>query len=122
MEKKPDKQAKSKKRSGLGHEKETRVLLEQTNQSTQTVAEQHSDIVDKLEEINEKLQEHDSVLFKVEMGVETVKSRVGTIDIKVDRIEKELGTANSAIKDVDIRLGKKVLDHEQRLQRLEVVK
>ena len=41
------------------------------------------------------------------MGVETVKSRVGTIDIRVDRIERELETANLAIKDVDISLGKK---------------
>lgn len=102
-------------------QRETRVLLEQIRSEVKIVAEQHGDITKRLDKIDNKLQEHGSILFKLEMGLETVKSRVGTIDTKVDRIEKELETIKLAIKDVDLKLSESVADHEKRLHKLETV-
>jgi hypothetical protein len=36
------------------------------------------------------------VVFKTEMNVEAIKSKVGTMDIKLDRLENELETVKQA--------------------------
>lgn len=110
---------KSKPTPQYDSQRETRVLLEQIRSEVKTVAEQYGGVAKKLDKIDNKQQEHDSILFKLEMGLETVKSRVGTIDTKVDRIERELETIKLAIRDVDIRFGEKVTDYEKRLHKLE---
>lgn len=103
-------------------QRETRVLFEQICSEVKIIAEQYRDIIKKLDKLDNKLQEHDAILFKLEMGLETVKSKVGTIDTKVDRIEREVESIKLAIKDVDIRLGEKVTEHESRLIKLETTR
>ena len=80
---------------------------------------QYREIIKKFDKLDNKLQEHDAILFKLEMGLETVKSRVGTIDTKADRIERELESVKLAIKDVDARMGEKITEHGNRLLKLE---
>src|SRR3989338_3324171 len=81
-----------------GIEQKTRVLLEEIRHDLKTVAEGHSVLAKKLENHDEKLNEigeivrkMDTHYFKLQMDTEAVKSQAGTIDIKVDRIERELG-------------------------------
>lgn len=112
---------KSKPTPEYNSRRETRVLFEQIHSEIKIVAEQYGGIAKKLDKIDNKLQEHNSILFKLEMGLETVKSRVGTIDTKVDRIEKELETIKLAIRDVDMRLSESMTDYEKRLHKLEKV-
>lgn len=71
------------------------VLTEQVRDEVKLVAEQHGTIIEKLDKVENKLIAHDSSLFKMEMGIEMVKSKTGTIDTKVDRIEKKIDTAHS---------------------------
>lgn len=73
--------------------REVIVLIEQVRDEVKLVAEQHGAIVEKLDKVENKLIAHDSSLFKMEMGIEMVKSKTGTIDTKVDRIEKKIDTA-----------------------------
>ena len=113
------KQDKSKVIPNHDSQRETRILLEQIRSEVKTVAEQYGEIVKRLDRIDNKLEEHNSILFKLEMGLETVKSRVGTIDTKADRIERELESVKLAIKDVDARIGEKITEHENRLLKLE---
>ncbi len=103
-------------------ERETRVLLEEMNGRIKTIAEQHGSVVDRfdtidtrLDNIDETLQRHDANLYKLEWGLEGIKSKVGTMDVKLDRIERELETVKVAVLDT----GSKVADHEHRLQKFE---
>jgi len=127
MAKKPNK----KKEATLKYdsERETRVLLEQVRSEGKAVAEQYADIAKKLDKIDERLQKHDSVRFKLEWGIESLQSRVGTLDTKVDRIESELNTVKAAVMDVDGKVSKLdrkldtvTQDYEDRLKKLEAVR
>ncbi|MBU4478365.1 MAG: hypothetical protein KKH34_04685 [Candidatus Omnitrophica bacterium] len=106
----------------VSFERETRVLLEEMNGRIKTIAEQHGDTVNRfdmvdgrLDKIDETLQRHDAKLYKLEWGLEGIKSKVGTMDIKLDRIERELETVKVAVLDTS----SKVIDHEHRLQKFE---
>ncbi|MFA5144171.1 MAG: hypothetical protein WC522_08445 [Candidatus Omnitrophota bacterium] len=88
-------------------ERETRVLLEDIRKQVRTVAEGHSGLAKKLESNEEKLNEISAVVqkidthyFKLQMDTESIKSQVGTLDIKTDRIERELGTVKNAVMDI----------------------
>ncbi len=98
-------------------ERETRVLLEQVRHELKTVAEGHSMVISKLDEIDNKFRKNESDHFKFEMTLEGVKSQTGTINSKADRIEKELGTIKNAVMDV----GNVMKDHEDRLKKQEVI-
>ena len=104
-----------KKSEKISLERETRVILEKMSSDVKTVAEGHTLLVDKFEVMDDKVSELASLAFKTEMNVEAIKSKVGTMDIKLDRIERELETVKVAVLDT----GSKVVDHEQRLQKSE---
>ena len=95
-------------RAGKGDlEQKTRVLLEEIRHGLKTVAEGHSMLAKKIDNHDEKLSEISDVVrkmdthyFKLQMDTEAVKSQTGTIDIKVDRIERDLGTVKNAVMSV----------------------
>ena len=87
--------------------RETRVLLEDIRKQVQTIAEGHSLLAKKLEEHDERLNEVSTVVqkidthyFKLQMDTESIKSQAGTIDIKTDRIERDLGAVKSVVMDI----------------------
>jgi len=71
-------------------ERETRVLLEEIDQNVKTVAEQHGSIIEKIDDLDIRVQ-------SVETGVETVNIKVSALDTKVNRIERELETVKNEI-------------------------
>ena len=88
-------------------ERETRVLLEDIRKQVQAVADGHGMLAKKLEDHDEKLNEISTVVrkmdthyFKLQMDTESIKSQAGTIDIKTDRIERDLGTIKNAVMDI----------------------
>lgn len=93
---------------GTGNlEQKTGVLLEEIRHGLKTVAEGHSMLAKKIDNHDEKLSEISDVVrkmdthyFKLQMDTEAVKSQTGTIDIKVDRIERDLGTVKNAVMSV----------------------
>ena len=100
----------------------TGVLTEQMRKEVKTVAEGHSMIISRFDNVENGLSEIASKCFKNEMNIESIKSKVGTIDIKVDRldikvdrIEKELGTVKNAVLDIN----KTTKNHETRITKLE---
>ena len=96
-------------------ERETRVLLEEIRHEVKTVAEGHGVIVSKLDDIDNMLRKNESDHFKIEMDVESIKSKTGTIDIKLDRIERELETVKNAVMDTS----NVTKDHEKRIKKVE---
>lgn len=110
--KKDNRKPKSKE---VDFERETRVLLEEIRHNVKTIAEGHDTIVSKLDEIDNMLQKNESDHFKFQMHIESVKSQTGTIDIKVDRVEKELGTVKNAVTDIGIAMK----DYRARLTKVE---
>ena len=104
-----------KKAEKVSLERETRVLLEKIGSDIKTLAEGHTLLVDKFEGLDNRVSEISSLAFKTEMNVEAIKSKVGTMDIKLDRIERELETVKVAVLDI----GSKIIDHEHRLQKTE---
>ena len=105
-----------------GIEQKTRVLLEEIRHDLKTVAEGHSILAEKLENHDEKLNEigeivrkMDTHYFKLQMDTEAVKSQAGTIDIKVDRIERELGMVKNIVMD----MSRETKDIEKRVKKVE---
>jgi len=115
--------------------RETRVLLEEMNKGIKTIAEQHGGVVKRLDKMDENIRKNDSVRFKLEWGIESLHSRVGTLDTKSDRIENELKAIKTAVMEVNKDVKKNanaseemkekldtvIADHENRLKKLEVV-
>lgn len=130
MKKKSSKKTKSTPRHNS--ERETRVLLEKMHSEIKNIGEGHSFITEKIQEIDKTLQEFNSTSFKIEMDVQAVKSKTGTIDIKTDRIEKELETVKTAVlensKDIkDLKKGQDDIKHitaghTERITKLELVR
>lgn len=95
---------KTPKTKSIDSERETRVLLEEIRHSLKTVAEGHGVLAKKLENHDEKLGEIGTIVrkidanyFKLQMDTESIKSQAGTLNIKVDRIERELETVKNAV-------------------------
>ena len=102
------------------------VLLDKMYSEIKTIGEGHSLLSDKIEEMDKLLMKLDSKSFSIEMTVQAIKSQAGTIDIKVDRVEKELESVKAAamensndIKEIKNKLDVVTMDHEQRLQKIE---
>jgi len=107
-------------------ERETRVILEKMSSDIKTVAEGHIFLVSKFETLEGKFETMDGrinelsvTMFKTEMNAEAIKSKVGTIDIKLDRVERELETVKQATLESSRDIKELKAGHEQRLQRLE---
>jgi chromosome segregation ATPase len=103
-------------------EQKTRVLLEDIRHDLKTIAEGHSVLAKKLENHDEKLSEVSEVVrkmdthyFKLQMDTEAVKSQMGTIDIKVDRIERDLGM----VKNIVLDISRETKDVEKRVKKVE---
>ncbi len=117
--KKNDKMPKSKT---TDLEREIRVLLGEICHNLKTVAEGHSILTkkfetndEKLNEIGEIVQKMDAHYFKLQMDTEAVKSQAGTIDIKVDRIEREIGMVKNIVMD----MSRETKDIEKRVKKVE---
>ena len=103
-------------------EQKTRVLLEEIRHDLKTIAEGHSILAKKLENHDEKLCEvgeivrkMDTHYFKLQMDTEAVKSQTGTIDIKVDRIERDLRMVKNIVMDIS----RETKDIEKRVKKVE---
>jgi chromosome segregation ATPase len=100
----------------------TRVLLEEVRHGLKTVAEGHGLLTNrldghdkKLNEISDVVRKIDTHYFKLQMDTESIKSQMGTIDIKTDRIERDVSIVKSAIMDVS----HEIKDHEKRIKKVE---
>ena len=87
-------------------ERETRVLLEQISQSVQTVAEQHGNIVKKLEEHGEDLT--------------MIKSDLNTVKMVLKGLDTGLGTVQLSLKGVEKKLDETISQNDQRFKKVEV--
>lgn len=103
-------------------EQKTRVLLEEIRHSLKTVAEGHGLLAKRLDGHDEKLNEISDIVrkidthyFKLQMDTESIKSQTGTIDIKTDRIERDLGTVKNAVMDIS----RDAKDLEKRIKKVE---
>jgi|GEM_PF-6594418 len=72
--------------------REIRILMEEQRSQFNTVAEQYNSI-------DRKLKHQEVALSKIEMEVQIVKSRAGSIDAMVSSIERELDIVKEAILD-----------------------
>lgn len=95
--------------------RETRVLLEEIRNDVKRIAEGHTILNRKFDEQEKIIRQIDANYFKLQMDVESIKSRTGTIEIKLDRIERELGTVKNAVMDISAV----IKDHERRMAKLE---
>lgn len=94
--KKNDRISKSK---AVDPERETRVLLEDIRMQVQTVAEGHDVLSRKLDDIDGRFGKIESTFFKNEWTLESIKSKTGTIDQKIDRIESAVLDISNVMKD-----------------------
>ncbi len=99
----------------IDSERETGVLLEEIRKEVKIIAEGHSALSEKLGEVDTVVRKIDSNYFKLYMDTEAIKSQTGAIDIKIDRIERELGTVKNAVMDIS----NVTKDHDKRITKLE---
>ena len=70
---------------------------------------------EKLSETGEIVRKMDTHYFKLQMDTEAVKSQTGIIDIKVDRIERDLGMVKNIVMD----MSRETKDIEKRVKKVE---
>ena len=118
--------------------------MEKISSDVKTVAEGHSDLNRKIDQVNAKLVEHDKRFDRIEMvvmensrdikvlkadvntlkaDVNTLKADVNTLKADVNTLKADVNTLKADVKEVkagqdDIRHLTK--DHEERLKKLEV--
>ena len=124
-------------------QRQTRVLLEQIRSEVKTVSEQHGSIMEKLEGHDKQFTNIESELNTVKSDLISVKSDLISVKSDLISVKSELTTVKVAVMDnskqiKDLKTGQQelrekverienkldtvVTDHEQRLQKLEMVK
>lgn len=91
--------------------RERNVLLDEINKNVKSVAEGHSILVHKIDQINAKLEEHDKRFDTIETAVMENSKDIKSIKANLN----ELRDGQGKIKHIDA-------DHEDRIKRLEIVR
>jgi len=99
--------------------REQTVLLEHMNQNIQVIAEQHSFIVEKLNEHSESLDiiKSEIVIIKSEFGI--VKSELGSVKLSVKDVDQRTIKLEAGQQRIEQKLDVVTADHEQRIGKLE---
>jgi len=109
------------------------VLLDKIYSEVKAVGEGHSFLSDKIDGMDRTLREIESKSFGIEMDAQGIKSKIGTLDIKIDRVERatiENSRDIKALKEgqqkleegqgqIKQKLDTVAIKHEQRLHKLE---
>ena len=88
-------------------ERETRVLLEEVRQQFETVAEGHSSLVKKLEQHDQRFDRLEAATLENSREIRILKGDVQLLKEGQKRIEEKLDCV--------------IINHEERLQKLEVI-
>lgn len=91
------------------------VLLEKVYQEVKIIAEGHSGIVRRLDTIESDLGE-----VKSDLG--EVKSELGTVKMAVMDNSQQIKELKKGQEEIKQKLDTTIVDHEQRLQKLEVAR
>ena len=92
--------------------KEQTVLLEHMNQSIKTIAEQHSSIIEKLDQHSEKLDQHSKDLS-------VIKSELGSVKLAVKDVDQRTIKLEAGQQRIEQKLDVVTTGHEQRITKLE---
>ena len=107
-------------------QRETRVLLEDMSKGIKIIAEQHGDVVKRLDNIDSEigLIKSDVGFIKLELG--SVKSRLGSVESELGSVKSELGSVKSelgsvkrAVMEVDNKLTISISHNEERFKKIE---
>ena len=92
--------------------REQTVLLEHMNQSIKTIAEQHSSIIEKLDQHSEKLDQHSKDLS-------VIKSELGSVKLAVKDVDQRTIKLEAGQQRIEQKLDVVTTGHEQRITKLE---
>jgi predicted nucleic acid-binding Zn-ribbon protein len=95
--------------------REQNVLLIDMHKDIKTIAEGHSDLGRKLDQVNTKLDDHSKRLDKIELEIVGLKTATAENSQSI----KKLAQGQERIEQ---KLDAVTLDHEQRLTKLEAVR
>ena len=100
-------------------QRETRVLLEDMSKGIKIIAEQHGDVVKRLDNIDSEigLIKSDVGFIKLELG--SVKSRLGSVESELGSVKSELGSVKRAVMEVDNKLTISISHNEERFKKIE---
>ncbi|MBI4845854.1 MAG: hypothetical protein HY810_05210 [Candidatus Omnitrophica bacterium] len=124
---------KNKENPGYDSERETRVLLENMNKNIGLISEQHSEVIRKLDEHDEKFERLGSELETVKMAVmensrqikqldtkvNNLDTKVNSLDTKVDNLDTKVDNLNTRLVRVEKKLDTNIDNHEKRIIKIE---
>lgn len=107
-------------------ERETRVLLEKIGSDVKTVAEQHTDVIKKIDELKNDVSELKDDMAIVRPAVTKNSNDLRDVKSELNSVKSELNSVKMAVKDVDVRVGRveqkldtTLTNHEQRIKKVE---
>ena len=117
-----------------GHE--TRVLLEDMRQGIRIIGEQHGAIVKRLDNIESELGSVKAAVMDNSLQIKAIRSeqkemkaeqqRMGTEQQRMAAEQQRMGTeqqrTNTELQEIKHKLDTVIVDHEQRLQKLEAIR
>jgi len=78
------------------------VLLEDTNKTVNILAENHLDLVSRMDRIETKVDTLDTKVEELDTKVGILDTKVGILDTRVGDIETKLDTIDSRLRNVEI--------------------
>ena len=93
-------------------QRETRVLLEDMNKGIKIIAEQHGDVVKRLDSI-------DSEIGLIKSDVGSIKLELGSVKSDSVSIKSELGSVKMAVMEVDNKLTINISRNDERFRKIE---
>ena len=93
-------------------QRETRVLLEGMNKGIKIIAEQHGDVVKRLDSI-------DSEIGLIKSDVGSIKLELGSVKSDLKSVKSELGSVKMAVMEVDNKLTINISRNDERFRKIE---
>src|SRR3989338_4504119 len=101
--------------------REQTVLLEHMNQGIQTIAEQHSSIVEKLDQHSGDLSVIKSELDTVKIATMENSHRIKVLEVGQEELKSGQEELKSGQQRIEQKLDAVTVDHEQRITKLEAI-
>jgi len=100
-------------------QRETNVLLDRISRDVKVIAEGHSDVIKKMDNIDTQLKQHEKRFDKLESELGYIRTAVVENGRDIKKLESGQHELKYEVKDINQKLDTVTTDYEKRIQKLE---